>query len=168
MPQAIDYLGPTVYVVATVLKPSQQPQNFQSIMNDIWAMAFGGAVKAEVILSKVDSAVGHAIPVTLLTYPDGSMDLYRPQGNQFRDHVAEAKALLNTRGLRTGAVELMMPTGGYMPVWKKQVAKVHEGCAPGEDHRTLSLAPYPGYDALLRLVDAPAGAAKAAGVQLVR
>lgn len=138
-----------------------------STMDDSWGMAFGGAVKEEIVLSKVDTAVGHEIQVKLLTYPDGSMDLFRAQGNQFRDHLAEAKALLRERGLLTGEVELMLPTGAYLPVWEKQEAKVDAEGASGEDHRRLSLAPFSGLNALLELTEPPARAELAAGMRMV-
>lgn len=124
-------------------------------MDRTWGPAFEGPVKEEVVLSKIDSAVGHEIPVKLLTYQDGSMDLFRPQGNQFREHLVEAKALLRKRGLRAGAVELMVPTGGYLPVWEKRAASAAAAEVAAHDHRVLTLAPFEGYAALLALEEAP-------------
>lgn len=122
-------------------------------MDGARSLTVGGPIREEVVLSKVDSAVGHEISVKLLVYSDGTMDLFRPQGNQFREHLVEAKALLRKRGLCTGEVVLMAPTGGYMPVWKRQVVTVTPGTVQ-EDHRRLSLVPFAGYDALIALDDA--------------
>lgn len=59
---------------------------------------------------------GREMPVTLITYEDGSQDLHRQTGSQFDEHVAEAAQLLAARGLAVGKVEFIGPTGAYMRV----------------------------------------------------
>lgn len=156
-----------MYLVATVPGTAGLVRQFgDSTMNGARGLTFGGPVKEEVVLSKIDSAIGLEIAVKLLTYADGSMDLFRPQGNQFREHLAEAKALLRERGLCVGDVELMAPTGGYLSVWARE-ARALPTAATQEDPRRLFLAPFAGYEALIALEDSQTRRLEAGGLRMV-
>ncbi|MDB5885832.1 MAG: hypothetical protein JWR74_2003 [Polaromonas sp.] len=78
----------------------------------------------EILLSEHDGGWGNELPVTLLTYEDGTQDLHRQTGEDFTAAIEKARALLWVRGLAVGPIEMIGPTGARMPV--KPLAATNE------------------------------------------
>ena len=70
----------------------------------------------EVLFSAHDSGWGRALPVTLITYADGTQDLHRQTGADFPAAIKKARAQLWERGLAVGPAETFGATGAYLPV----------------------------------------------------
>lgn len=80
--------------------------------------------KEEVIFEGFDEGWQRVLPVRLLTYGDGSMDIHRQTGSQFEEHIKQAEKILFQRGLvidpkekhwtigSTGAYKALIPTLG--------------------------------------------------------
>jgi hypothetical protein len=114
-------------------------------VTDIWGDVPEGATTEEVILSKQDTALGYLVSVKLITYPDGTMDLFRHQGNEFNEHISEAKAVLEARGLVVGDVEVAFQTGAYLPV-RQKIDDFPDALAPvRENPLTLAMTPFLGH-----------------------
>lgn len=110
-----------------------------------------GAFKEEILLSKWDLRCGTLVSVKLLTYPDGTLDLFRQAGDQFQEHIAEATLILQERGLEVGAMDVMLCSGAYLPVWPK--SEKFDAVDPHrETHLRLAMAPFDGDAALGELV----------------
>jgi hypothetical protein len=122
------------------------------MVNDVWGDAPEGGTTEEVILSKQDSARGFPISVKLITYPDGTMDLFRQPGNEFDEHIAEAKAVLEARGLVVGDVEVALQTGAYLPVRQKIEEHPDALGTVRENPLTLAMAPFSGHSAMVDFV----------------
>ena len=76
-----------------------------------------GTASKEVLFAKHDKGWHRDLPVTLYTYHDGTQDLHRQTGLQYREHIAEATELLKARGLAVGPFEGdIWPTGIYLRV----------------------------------------------------
>lgn len=76
-----------------------------------------GPASKEVILAKYDRGWHRDMAVTLYTYDDGTQELHRQTGLQYREHIAEAAELLKARGLAVGPFEGdIWPTGIYLRV----------------------------------------------------
>jgi hypothetical protein len=119
--------------------------------NECWNdSAPEGASIEEVLLSRYDTAVDRPVSVKLITYPDGTMDLFRQPGNEFTAHIAEASALLTARGLLVGEVEVTVCTGAYLPVCRRISAfpSLH---VPEDSALLLGLAPFRGEAALVSM-----------------
>lgn len=110
------------------------------------------AAKEEVLLSKLDTACGCAVPVKLITYPDGTMDLFRQGGNQFAEHIALARTLLAARGLVVGEVDATISSGAYLAVWPTMASLPDALVADRENPLTLAMTPFTGHAALVDLV----------------
>ncbi len=77
----------------------------------------------EVLFEAHDEGWNRPLPVTLITYKDGSQDLHRQTGFNFEEAVERARALLAARGLEVAAEpSFLAPSGAYLSV----TAKVEE------------------------------------------
>ena len=86
----------------------------------------------------------------LITYPDGTMDLFCPSGKAAEDSVGQAKALLQHRGLEVGPREVALDCGSYYPVAPALPPDL--GFAPALSAlQALTGAPFEGYDVLLAM-----------------
>lgn len=74
--------------------------------------------KEEVILNNIDSGWKSKLPVKLITYPDGSIDIHRQTGPDFDKDMELASKILEKRGLRIDKSKGMFigPTGAYQDV----------------------------------------------------
>jgi hypothetical protein len=120
--------------------------------NEVWGDSPDGATTEEVILSKLDATLGFPLAVKLITYPDGTMDLFRQAGDNFDEHIAQASAVLEARGMVVGVVEVVLKTGAYLPV-RQKIAEQPDALAPvRENPLTLAMTPFKGHAALVNLV----------------
>lgn len=53
----------------------------------------------EIIFIALDRGWQRNLPVKLITYKSGNMDLHRQTGHNFKEHIAEAEKILFSRGL---------------------------------------------------------------------
>lgn len=53
----------------------------------------------EIIFTGFDDGWQRELPVKLITYDDGSMDLHRQTGSQFHEHTIKALEILRKRGI---------------------------------------------------------------------
>ena len=74
--------------------------------------------KEEIIFSGFDVGWRREMPVTLIFYSGGGIDLHRQTGPQFQEHIDEAAKILKKRGmiLPTGKIECLGATGAYIRV----------------------------------------------------
>lgn len=119
---------------------------------DIKTEASDGAAREEVLLSKLDTGCGCLVPVKLITYPDGTMDLFRRGGNQFEEHIALARALLAARGLVVGEVDATISSGAYLAVWPTMASLPDTLVDERENPLTLAMTPFISHAALVDLV----------------
>jgi hypothetical protein len=54
----------------------------------------------EILFEGYDSGWDETLPVTLITYKDGSMDIHRQSGSHFNEHIKESEKVLEQRGLK--------------------------------------------------------------------
>lgn len=73
-------------------------------------------VAEEVIFEGFDKSWRRNLPVRLLTYGDGQIDLHRQSGSEFHAHMEEARRILAARGLVASEPEVIASTGIYMRV----------------------------------------------------
>lgn len=74
-------------------------------------------VAQELLFTEYDAGWRRELPVTLLTYPDGSQDLHRQTGADFKAALARAVEMLAERGLSVDIDSGMIAaTGVYMTV----------------------------------------------------
>ena len=76
----------------------------------------------EVVFVGYDEGWSRNLPVTLITYAEGTQDLHRQTGNQFDEHIAEARKILAARGLSVSPIEDIGGTGAYMRVTPDETA----------------------------------------------
>lgn len=79
------------------------------------------SVSEEVIFKGTDKHWNNKeLPVTLITYEDGEMDIHRQTGWEFNNHINEARKVLAERGLKIkdGEPWQSWPTGAYCSVVK--------------------------------------------------
>ena len=62
-------------------------------------------LEEEVIFTGFDSGWDRALPITLIIYKNGSMDIHRQTGSNFHEHMAEAEKILAQRGLKIDKTE---------------------------------------------------------------
>lgn len=74
--------------------------------------------KEEVLFTMFDTGWEEDLPVTLITYSDGSMDLHSQTGPDFRARMEKAVEILKSRGLtlKTDSPEFIGGSGAYVPV----------------------------------------------------
>ncbi len=74
----------------------------------------------EVIYSAKDESWDSELPVKLITYKGGGMDIHRQSGSQFSEAILNAEEILAKRGLRIDHADKWMwgSTGGYKRVVK--------------------------------------------------
>lgn len=79
-----------------------------------------GIRSEEVILEEHDEGWGKPMPVRLLVYSDGKMDIHRQTGPQFKVHIQKANEILQKRGLKINEKDEWMVgcTGAYREVVK--------------------------------------------------
>jgi len=70
----------------------------------------------EVLFETDELWEGRTLPVTLIKYTSGSMDLHCQTGRKHKEIIEKAKRILENRGLVVGAVEMIGGTGAYYPV----------------------------------------------------
>lgn len=72
----------------------------------------------EIIYKAYDNSWRRDMPIKLITYKNGSMDIHRQTGSEFEAHMKEAEKILNKRGLEIKKHEpgLIGPTGWYQSV----------------------------------------------------
>lgn len=69
-----------------------------------------------VLFSDMDRGWGRPMPVRLITYVDGTMDVHRQTGPDFDAALTKARFLLSARGMSIGAPEAIGSSGVYCPV----------------------------------------------------
>lgn len=80
-----------------------------------------GVHHEEIIFTGFDTGWGKDMPVRLINYEDGTVDIHRQSGDQFDEHIIEAKKILKARGLKIDKTDDWMwgSTGGYRAVVKR-------------------------------------------------
>lgn len=80
----------------------------------------------EIIFEGFDEGWNETLPVKLIAYKGGSMDLHRQTGSQFNEHIAEAEKILAKRGLKLAkdGRDAVGATGYYQSVIKTGKAGV--------------------------------------------
>ena len=75
----------------------------------------------EVIFTAIDSGWNQELPITLITYDEGNMDIHRQTGTDFDKHMAEAEKILIARGLEINKMDFSVgSTGAYYGVRRKR------------------------------------------------
>lgn len=69
------------------------------------------------LFEEFDSGWDKYLPVTLITYGDGTMDLHTQTGPDFEKRITRAKSVLGELGLTVGKTETLGPSGAYLPVY---------------------------------------------------
>ena len=54
----------------------------------------------EILFEGYDSGWDEILPVTLIIYTDGSMDIHRQSGSHFHEHIKEAEKVLEQKGTK--------------------------------------------------------------------
>jgi len=102
---------------------------------------------AEEVLAPLATGAGSP---RLVTYPDGTMDMFCPAGEAAEAAVDQAKALLRKRGLEVGPREVTLDCGSYYSVAPALPPDLAVA-PPLSALQALAGAPFEGYDVLLAM-----------------
>ena len=75
-------------------------------------------MKETIILKTYSEDWGKEIPVTLIEYDNGTIDIHCQSGDHHDDAIEYAKKILKEQGMKVGKLEFVGPTGIYYPVTK--------------------------------------------------
>jgi len=82
----------------------------------------------EILVYEMDKGWGKRMPVKLITYGGGVMDIHRQTGDQFEEHIRMADKILAERGLTRVIGEWFIgPSGAY-----QSVKPIDKGDKPSE------------------------------------